>query len=56
MRALYLPLRDAELRRQLFDAARREERSPAQQALFLLRRALRAEVEAAQVSEEEVGR
>jgi hypothetical protein len=40
MWSLVLPLRDPELRRRLLLAAQRDERSPVQQALFILRRAL----------------
>jgi hypothetical protein len=40
MWSLVLPLRDPELRRRLLLAAQRDERSPVQQALFVLRRAL----------------
>lgn len=40
MRHLLIPLRDPELRRRLLAAAQAEERSPAQQVLFILRRAL----------------
>jgi hypothetical protein len=40
VRSLLLPLVDKELRRRLLLAAQRDERSPAQQVLFILRRAL----------------
>jgi hypothetical protein len=40
MQTLLIPLRDPDLRRRLLAAARRDERSPAQQVLYILRRAL----------------